>query len=221
MGLETSPWPLGSGPNCIPLTVKLVFTLYMVVLVPTYLYFWGPLNFLWFCDVCMILTVVALWLESPLLMSMLAVSIVLPQLLWALDFLSRLVTGTHFFFNISAYMFKDEQPLFVRALSTFHGWLPFLLLWLVWTLGYDRRALGAQTLLGWSVLLLTFFVVTTNDQRRAGNVNYIFGLDEKEPQTWMAPAWWLGVLMILYPVCIYVPSHLLLRTIFSPPTTRV
>jgi hypothetical protein len=221
MGAETTPWPLGNGPTCIPLAVKIAFTVYMAVLIPVYWNSWGPLNFLWFCDVCMILTTVALWLEIPLLLSMLAVAIVVPQLLWAGDFASRLILGKHFFFNISSYMFNDEQPLFVRGLSTFHGWLPFLLLWMLWCVGYDRRALGAQTLLAWAVLGLTFLLVTTNDPLKAGNVNYIFGLNDKEPQTWMPPACWLGVLMLLYPVCIYVPSHFLLRSVFSAPMSRV
>ncbi len=39
------------------------------------------------------------------------------------------------------YMFKHENSLFLRGLSLFHGWLPFLLVYLVWQLGYDRRAL--------------------------------------------------------------------------------
>ncbi len=40
------------------------------------------------------------------------------------------------------YMFKHENSLFLRGLSLFHGWLPFLLVYLVWKLGYDRRALA-------------------------------------------------------------------------------
>ena len=39
-------------------------------------------------------------------------------------------------------MFEKERSRFLRGLSLFHGWLPFLLLYLVWGMGYDGRALG-------------------------------------------------------------------------------
>ena len=58
---------------------------------------------------------------------------------------------------MTTYMFDPAIPLFVRGLSPFHGWLPFLLLWLVARLGYDRRAFGAQTVLGIAVLLVCYF----------------------------------------------------------------
>ena len=41
-----------------------------------------PVNFLFFCDVALLMTVAAIWLESPLLASVIAVGITLPQLLW-------------------------------------------------------------------------------------------------------------------------------------------
>jgi hypothetical protein len=40
----------------------------------------------------------------------------------------------------SDYMFQPEIPPPLRALSLFHCWMPFLLLWLVYRLGYDARA---------------------------------------------------------------------------------
>ena len=54
----------------------------MAVLVPVYWYYYGPTNFLYFCDVALFLTLAGLWLESPLLISMCAVGILLPQMLW-------------------------------------------------------------------------------------------------------------------------------------------
>src|SRR5438876_6523267 len=141
-----------------------------------------------------------------------AVGIALPQTLWAVDFLVRLATGQHLPGTLSKYMFSGDIPLFIRGLSLFHGWLPFLLLWLVWRLGYDRRALAAQTLLVWVVLLLCFVVVPNPpDLAHAGNVNKICGPSDETPQTWMPPWQWLGVLMAAYPVCIYVPTHVIFR----------
>src|SRR5262249_49100505 len=154
--------------------VKLLYTLFIAALVPYYWTQYGPANFLWFCDVALLVTFVGLWLESPLLISMQAVAITLPQLLWVADFIDRAVTGSHHVVDLTEYMFDDNIPLFVRGMSLFHGWLPFLLLWLVWWLGYDRRALLAQTLLAWLVLVLCFVVVPNPPELvRAGNVNKI------------------------------------------------
>jgi hypothetical protein len=202
--------PANPGRRRISLWVKVPYSLFVAVLVPCYFVQYGPLNFLWFCDVALLVTLAALWLESPLLASMQAVAITLPQLLWVLDFLVRLVTGGHVI-DLTEYMFNPEIPLPLRGLSLFHGWLPFLLLWLVWRLGYDRRALWAQTLLAWGVLLLCYLLVPEIDNAHAGNVNKVFGPSDDAPQSWMPQLAWVGVLMLIYPVVVYLPTHLLLR----------
>ena len=70
----------------MPLWLKLAYTAFMAVLVPVYWHYYGPTNFLYFCDVALILTLVGIWLESPLLISMCAVGILAPQALWVVDF---------------------------------------------------------------------------------------------------------------------------------------
>ena len=82
-------------------------------------------------------------MENPLLIGMQAVGIVLPQMVWVAEFLGELFFGVRLT-NIAHYMFDEKIPLFVRGLSSFHGWLPFVLLWLLTRVGYDRRALRAQ-----------------------------------------------------------------------------
>ncbi|NCW90500.1 MAG: hypothetical protein EBV73_08190, partial [Rhodocyclales bacterium] len=51
----------------IPMAVKLLLTMYVATLVPIYLEAYGPTNFLFFCDMALLLTLVAVWRESPLL----------------------------------------------------------------------------------------------------------------------------------------------------------
>jgi hypothetical protein len=198
----------------IPMAVKLACTAFMGVLVPYYWVTYTPWNFLFFCDVALLMTLAALWLESPLLASIPAVGITLPQLLWVLDFLTggRVV-------GMATYMFDPRYPLFVRGLSLFHGWLPFLLLWLVWRLGYDRRALLAQTVLTWALLLVCYLIAPgppapVSNPNAAVNINYVFGLSADRSQTWMPPGLWLALLCVGLPVCLYLPTHLLLRTTF-------
>ena len=53
--------------NRLPLPFKLAYTAFMAVLVPVYWYYYGPTNFLYFCDAALFITLVGLWLESPLL----------------------------------------------------------------------------------------------------------------------------------------------------------
>src|ERR1700683_5143926 len=74
----------------IPLWLKLAFTGFMALLIPVYWSNYGPTNFLYFCDVALILTLVGVWSENRLLISMSAVGIVVPQVLWVVDFAEKL-----------------------------------------------------------------------------------------------------------------------------------
>src|SRR5436853_3743100 len=98
----------------VPLWLKLVYSAFMAVLIPVYWYYYGPTNFLYFCDVALLLTLVGIWIESPLLVSMCAVGILAPQALWVVDFLVRVfgvsLTG------LTDYMFASQNSLFLRSL---------------------------------------------------------------------------------------------------------
>ena len=130
----------------IPLWVKWLYTGFVAILVPYYLHCYGPTNFLYYCDVAVLMTLVAVWREDSLWASMPAVGLLIPQTLWMVDFLGGL-----FRFHVvgmTAYMFTPTIPLFTRGLSLFHFWLPLFLIWIIWRLGYDRRAFMAWTVLG-------------------------------------------------------------------------
>ena len=127
----------------LPLAAKVVYTGFVAILVPIYFRDYGPTNFLYFCDVALLLTLVGMWLENSLLISMCSVGILLPQLLWLIDFGGNFV-GIHTT-GMTNYMFDASIPLFTRGLSLFHGWLPLLLVWLLARVGYDQRALPAWT----------------------------------------------------------------------------
>jgi hypothetical protein len=201
-------------PGRIPLWLKVVYTGFVAVLVPYYWRTYGPVNFLWFCDIALLVTVAALWLESPLLFSMQAVAITLPQLLWVVDFLAHLA-GVNLL-GVAAYMFDPHIPLFVRGLSSFHGWLPFLLLWAVWRVGYDTRGVVAQTVLALVLLPICFFFLpppphSAANPTAAVNLNWVYGPGEDVMQTWMAPWKYLVLQMVFWPFVIYLPTHLALR----------
>jgi len=190
------------------------------MLVPVYLYYYGPTNFLYFCDIALLLTLVGIWIESPLLISMCAVGILGSQALWVIDFLVRLFGAS--LIGMTDYMFEAHRSLFLRDLSLFHGWLPFLLAYLVWKMGYDRRAFLAWTALAWVLLLICFFFMPP-PRPDAGltpvNINYVWGPSDYAPQTWVSPwVWFLG-LMIGLPAVLFAPVHFLLLR-FAPPAPR-
>lgn len=212
----------------LPLALKLAFTAFMAVLVPVYWTKYGPANFLYFCDLALILTLVAVWFENRLCASMAAVGIILPQIvLWCGDFVAHFV-GIKFN-GMTDYMFDPHRSLFLRGLSLFHGWLPFLLLFVVAKLGYDRRAAWAWTGLAWAAMLFSYFFLPAPGAKLANplaavNVDYVRGFSETTAQTWM-PGWaWLVFLLVAFPALIIFPTHLLLKKLWStssPPAKPV
>jgi hypothetical protein len=188
----------------IPLWIKIAYTLMVAVIVPVYLAYYGPANFLWFSDVALIVTGVALWLESPLLVSMMTVGVLLPELLWNVSLFTRLLTGVRVS-GLADYMFDTRIPKWIRALSLFHVVLPVLMLWMLHRLGYDPRALPAQTALAWVILPLTYAVTKPED-----NINWVYGPGAR-PQRQISPPLYLAFVLIFFPLIVYVPTHLLLR----------
>ncbi|HEY6105133.1 MAG TPA: hypothetical protein VIV59_04075, partial [Anaeromyxobacteraceae bacterium] len=79
----------------IPLWLKLGWTAWLAVWLPFYWRHYGPQNFLWFCDIANIGVGLALWLESPLLFSMQALSILVVQILYTVDLAGRALSGRH------------------------------------------------------------------------------------------------------------------------------
>jgi len=194
----------------IPLWLKVSYTLFVAVLVPVYWVHYGPVNFLWACDIALLVTVIALWRASRLLASMMAVAVLLPEFVWNLDFFPRLITGQDVIgLDATGYMFNPQQSQPVRMLSLFHVFLPLLLLWLVWRLGYHTRAGLATTALCWLVLPLSYLFTDP-----ARNINWVFGWG-REPQMWLPGAWYLALWMLLVPLCIYLPTHLVLKKLFA------
>jgi hypothetical protein len=206
----------------LPLWLKLAYTAFMAVLVPVYWRNYGPTNFLYFCDVALMITLVGIWIESPLLVSMCAVGILASQALWVVDFISNLIgvplTG------MTDYMFAADHSLFLRGLSLFHGWLPFLLVYLVWRLGYDRRGFVAWTLVAWTLVLICFFFMPPprpDPGLTPVNINYVWGMSDTAAQQWMPPAVWVAGLIVLLPALLYAPVHFLLCRFVRKPARAV
>ena len=205
----------------IPLIVKVVYTAFVCVLVWNYWLDYGPTNFLYFCDVALFFTLAAMWTESPLLAGIPAVGIIFPQMLWVFDFVAG-VFGW-FPFGMTVYMFDDNIPLQTRGLSLFHGWLPFLLIWLVHRLGYDRRSMLVWTGIAWVLVFVCYFWMppppAPPDQSNLPvNINYVWGLSDKAPQDLMPANAWFAMLVVALPLIVFLPTHLALRKLYPPPS---
>jgi hypothetical protein len=198
----------------LPLALKLAYTVFMAVFLPVYWHYYGPTNFLYFCDTALILTLIGIWPENALLISMCAVGLLIPQIYWAFDFLVN--AAGHSLTGITDYMFETKRSLFLRGLSLFHGWLPFLLIYLVWKIGYDRRAFWSWTVLAWVLLLVCFFLMPPpmpNPGLMPVNINYVWGLSDYAPQPWVPPYVWFAGLMIGLPLLVFAPTHLVLARV--------
>jgi hypothetical protein len=193
----------------IPLGLKIIYTLFVCALAPIYWRKYGPANLLWFSDIALLVLVPALWLESALLVSMMAVSVVLLEAVWNADFFFRLATG-RFLIGLSAYMFDPGIGLFIRGLSCFHIVLPLLLIWGVHRLGYDSRAFFWQTILALVVLPFSYLVSSPQE-----NVNWVYGFGQK-PQSVLPRPLFVIFFMLLLPIAVYLPSHFLLGHLFRP-----
>lgn len=198
----------------IPLGLKIAYTVFLAVMIPVYWINYGPTNFLYFCDVALLLTLIGIWKEDALLVSLPAVGILLPQVFWCVDFLAELFGGK--LTGMTGYMFDESRSLFLRGLSLFHGWLPFLLFYLVRKLGYDRRALVGWFVICVGLCLFSFWCLppagaVLADPRIPRNINYVFGMDDMSPQQWVTPGAYVVLWIAALTALIFVPTHLVLK----------
>lgn len=165
-------------------------------------------NFLWFSDIAMILTIPAIWLGSALIASTMCVGILFFETCWLVDFLVQLVAGREII-GLASYMFSDKDSLLVRIISgIFHIEMPLLYVCMLFKLGYRSSAFKIQTAISWVVLPLSFYFST-----QEANINWVHALGPFDISA-LSPMVYLLSLMVVYPICIYLPSHLLFKKFF-------
>jgi hypothetical protein len=169
-------------------------------------------NFLQLCDVTVILTCLGLWLGSPLLLSMQAVSSLVIDVAWDLDLAFRVLTGRHLMGG-TEYMWEARFPLALRLLSLFHLVWPVLLWWALRRVGYDRRALLAQALLALVVLAVSRVV------QPDANINFTQA-DPFLHRAWGPAPVHVGLTAAALIALVYGPTHALLRRVMPEPRPR-
>lgn len=188
----------------IDLWIKIVYSLFVCILIPIYWKHWGPANFLWFSDIALIVNVPALWLENSLLASMMAVGVLLPEIYWNFELLMRILTGKKFT-DLTGYMFDEKRPLFLRLLSLFHVILPPVLILMLIELGYNEKAIFWQTGFAGLILWLCYRYTPSSE-----NINWAFGFGRlRKQQSSLVPF----VMLCFYLLAIYLPTHFFLSRI--------
>ncbi|NNJ25084.1 hypothetical protein [Alienimonas chondri] len=212
-----SPADQSAPPRRVPWPAAAIYTAFLAVLVPVYWHYYGPTNFLYFCDLALFLALISVWTQRSLWASAAAVGILIPQAVWVADFFVTMAGGELLGMTDYMFDFDNREELFLRGLSFFHFWLPFLLGYIVWKLGYDRRGLVVWTVIAWAAMLIGYFLLPgpgeAPDRFTPQNVNYVFGTSEKEPQTMVPPLVWFGGLLIGLPALVFVPTHFALRAL--------
>ena len=181
--------------------IRTVLTLFTLILIPVYWKYYGPQNFLWFSDIGLFLTVVALWLESHLLMSTVIIAVLPVEIAWNIDFFVQLLT-THNILGIANYMFEPQYSFFLKSLSLFHVIMPLIWFFYLWRWGYNKRALKYAIALAWSVLILTYLFTEPGK-----NINWVFTPQVHHWQ-WISPLAWVMLLMIGFTLLLFGPLHI-------------
>jgi len=187
----------------LPLWLKVIWTAWVIAWVPFYWKQYGAQTFLYFCDLGNFFIAAALWLESPLIFSWQGCGLLFFQTLYTIDLIGAVLTGTHPIGG-TEYMFDANVPLLVRLLSLFHIVMPPLLVWAIWRLGYDPRGWKYQTITTWIVVPVNYC------WRPESDVNWARGPFFRQ----IHGSWsmiYLCAYLILVPLLVYWPSHLLLE----------
>ena len=197
----------------LPLWLKIGWTAWVAAWAPIYADHRGPENFLWFCDLAVFLMALGLWLESPLILSWQAVSVFVVQVLFIVDVAGRLLLGFHPIGG-TEFIFQEIDPIGIRLLSvSLHVLTPPVLLYGLWKLGYDRRALAWQIVAAAAILVASYLV----DPAR--NLNWSRGPFGR-PQAVVAPGIYLLVAVVGYTLLLYLPAHLFFSRVWPRKSPR-
>lgn len=198
----------GMNREPVPRLARVAFTLWIAAWAPIIVVTYGVQNFWWLCNIAQFIVLYALWRPNALLVSSQAGTLVFIGFVWTLDLAIGVVVGDSVT-GITAYMFDPDIPLPARLTSTYHVWLPFLVLWMCWRNGYDRRGVWLQCVIGTAAIAGAR--LGSEPER---NINFAFEPFHIE-QVWMPDGVYVVLLMIATAVLVYLPGHGLVRLILS------
>ena len=182
---------------------------FLALYVPGYALAYGLANFLFLCNLSVILAGVGIWTGNRLLLSSQAVAILLVGVAWAVDVASRLLTGSHLI-GATAYMWDPRWPLFARLLSLYHVALPVVLVSALRRVGYDPRGYWLQS------AIAIVAVAAGRLFGPAANINYAF-VDPLLKRTWGGPVTHVAAVAGFLVLLVYPLTHVLLARLCPRP----
>jgi hypothetical protein len=193
--------------------VRWVALAFLAGWMPTYAVTWGSADFLYLCNVAVIMTCLGLWLGSALLLSSQAVAMMVIGTVWCVSLAWSAVTHGHTLIGGTEYMWDPHYPLWVRLLSFDHIAVPAVCLWATRKIGFDRRAWKFQSVVAAVVLTSSHFVAPER------NLNFA----RKELLSYHT--WGPGLVHVLFIWTIlillgYWPVYAMLSGIFPAPRGR-
>lgn len=184
----------------------------LAVWFPVYAVEWGFGNFVQLCDLAVILSVVAVWTGSSLLLSSQAVGSLAINSIWTLDVASRLITGHHLIGG-TEYMWDAQYPLWVRLLSLYHVAVPIVLLWALRRTGYHPRGWLLQAVISVPVLVASRLLGPEK------NINFAF-VDPILHIAFRPAALHLAIILSCLIALLYWPVHQILLRAYPPAASR-
>ncbi len=184
---------------------------WLAVYLPSYAVAYGFANFLFLCNLGVMLTAGALLAGSRLVLSSQAVAAPVIGIAWALDAGWRVATGHHLYGG-TEYMWDPQYPLFTRLLSLYHLAWPVLVVVLVRRAGYDRRAWPLQAGIAAVALVVCRFFTAP-----AENINFAFR-DPLFDHAFAPAALHLSVVFVMLAGVAYGLTHVLLVRFASGST---
>lgn len=177
---------------------------WLVVYLPSYAAAYGFTNFLFLCNLGVMLTAAALLAGNRLVLSSQAVAAPVIGLAWGIDAAWRVVSGHHLYGG-TEYMWDPQYPLFTRLLSLYHLAWPILVVLVVRRVGYDRRGWRLQTAIAASAVILCRLFTPPADNINFAFVDPIFG------RAFEPAALHLAIVLIALAGVGYGLTHLALR----------
>lgn len=183
--------------------------LWLLIYLPVYQSAYGALNFLFLCNIGVILTAFALIARNRLLMSSQAVAAPVIALAWGIDAGWKLLTGD-FLFGGTSYMWDPQYPLPARLLSLYHVFWPLLLWAVLRRTGYDPRGWALQAVIAALAMLAGRWLAPAAD-----NVNFAWA-DPFLGRQLGPPAVHLLVCWTVLAGVAYGATHWALMRVFRP-----
>ena len=183
----------------------------MAVYVPSYALAYGLANFLFLCNLAVILVAVGIWTCCRLLLSSQAVGMLIVGAVWTADVASRLLDGSHLIGG-TEYMWDPQWPLVTRLFSLYHVVLPVVLLLVLRRIGYVRRGDLLQS------AIAVVGVVVGRFLGPVANINHAF-VDPILKRTWGGPLTHMAVIAGALVLVVYPLTPVLLLRLCPPAAT--